>query len=219
MQLFEDLLILGKSKKLVARITSQQGVVNAGNKTHGVKARRGDGTFGELVPGENVIKAKDYYVARGIIATVEIGAECKILSKAMIKQIGRVLNDMRDQVAQFRKGTGSKPITIAVVGVNHAAYTIGYEGRRAYRTGWTEELNPETGEIKRVYHEHPTDEAAEAIKRLNEEVRPHYDEMIVLRYKATNEKPFPFKWVDLAATLRDYGTVLTKISREYEQRF
>jgi hypothetical protein len=218
-ELFEDLLALGKSKKLVKRITSQQGVVNAGNKTHGVKARRGDGTFGELVPGEKAIATKDYRVARGIIATVEIGAECKILGKAMIKQIGRVMNDMRDQVAQFRKGTGSQPITVAVVGVNHAAYTIGYEGRRAYRTGWSEELDPATGNVVRVHNDHPADEAAEAIKRLNEEVRPHYDEMIVLRYKATNDKPFPFEWVNLAATQRDYAAALTKISREYEQRF
>ena len=65
----------------------------------------------------------------------------------------------------------------------------------------------------------PVDEAVEAIKRLTDEVRPQYDEMIVLRYKATNERPFLFEWVDLAATQRDYATVLTKISREYQQRF
>src|SRR5450759_2424406 len=79
-ELFEDLLLLGKSRKLVERIASQQCVVAAGNKTHGVKSRRGDGTFGELVPGEQPIAAKDYLVARGIIATIEIGAECKILN-------------------------------------------------------------------------------------------------------------------------------------------
>jgi hypothetical protein len=46
-----------------------------------------------------------------------------------------------------------------------------------------------------------------------------YDEMIVLRYQATNEKPFPFQWVDPAATQRGYAAALTKISREYDQRF
>jgi len=96
---------------------------------------------------------------------------------------------------------------------------IGYEGRRAYRTGLSEELDPATGNIVRIHNDHPADEAAEAIKRLNEEVRPHDDEMIVLRYKATNDKPFPFEWVNLAATQRDYAAALTKISREYEQRF
>jgi len=38
-------------------------------------------------------------------------------------------------------------------------------------------------------------------------------------YQATNEATFPFAWVEPAATQREYATVLTKISREYEQRF
>ena len=218
-EFFEDLFILGKSPKLVARIAGKQTVVNTGNKVHGVKARRGDGTFGELVPGEVPSQSKDYLVSRGIIATIEIGAECKVLSKAMIKQIGRVMNDMRDQVAQFRRGTGSKPITVAIVGVNHAEYTVGYEGSQTWKTGWVERLNAATGKVKRQYHKHPIEEAAEAIKRLNEEVRSHYDEMFVLRYKATNETPYRFEWVDLPGTQRDYATVLTKVSRAYEQRF
>lgn len=218
-QIFEDLFTLNKSPKLSARIREQTHVVNSSNRTHGVKARRGDGIFGELVPGERVHKSKDFEVGRGIIATIEIGAECKILAKAMIKQIGRVMNDMRDQVKQFNKGTGSTPITIAVVGVNHAAYTIGYEGNRTYRTGLMEEVNPHTGKIKRIVNSHPSEEAEEAIKRLQEEVRPHYDEMIVLRYKATNETPFDFTWVDIDATRRDYAAALMRISREYERRF
>lgn len=44
-----------------------------------------------------------YIVARGPIATVEIGVEVKILAKAMIKQVNRVINDLRDQVSQFRR--------------------------------------------------------------------------------------------------------------------
>lgn len=219
MEFFEDLFALGKSPKLVERITSKQAVVNVGNKVHGVKARRGDGTLGELVPGEMPSQSKNYRVPRGIIATIEIGAECKILSKAMIKQIGRVMNDLRDQVAQFRRGTGSKPITVAIVGVNHAEYTVGYEGSQTWKTGSVERINAATGKVKRQYHKHPIEEAEEAIRRLNDEVRPHYDEMFFLRYKATNENPFLFEWVDFPKTHRDYATVLTKVSREYEQRF
>lgn len=217
--MFEDLLALNKSAKLVNRIKSQQWVINTANKAHGVKARRGDGTFGELVPGEPVKIDPDYLVARGIIATVEIGAEAKILNKAMIKQIDRVMKDLREQVKDFNRGTGSKPITVAVVGVNHAPYTVGYEGDRAWKTGIVEQVSATTGKIKRSHHAHPSEEAAETIKRLNEDVRQHYDEMLVLRYRAINEHPFPFEWVDLPATQRDYATVITKISREYEQRF
>jgi hypothetical protein len=218
-EFFEDLFILGRSPKLIARINNEQCVVNTGNKVHGVKARRGDGTFGELVPGEVPGQSKDYQVSRGVIAVIEIGVECKILSKAMVKQIGRVMNDMRDQVSQFRRGTGSKPITVAIVGVNHAEYATGYEGSQTWKTGWVERLNAATGKMNRQYHKHPIEEAAEAIRRLDEEVRSHYDEMLVLRYKATNEAPFPFEWVDVTATQRDYAALLTKISREYEQRF
>ena len=53
-----------------------------------------------------------YLVARGPIATVEIGIEVKILAKAMIKQIDRVINDLRNQVVQFKRG-GGNPICIA----------------------------------------------------------------------------------------------------------
>jgi len=218
-QLFEDLLSLNKSAKLTERIVSRQWVVNTGNKAHGVKGRRGDGTFGELVPEEPVKVDPSFRVARGIIATVEIGAEAKILNKSMIKQIDRVMKDLREQVKDFRRGTGSNPITVAVVGVNHAAYTSSYEGDRIYKTGTVDQVDASTGKVKHVHHAHPVDEAAEAIKRLNEDVRPHYDELILLRYRATNEAPFAFEWVDLEATRRDYAAVLTKVSREYERRF
>jgi hypothetical protein len=49
--LFEDLYTLGKSHKLNKRIEAGEGVLNAQNKTVGIARRRGDGTFGELVPG------------------------------------------------------------------------------------------------------------------------------------------------------------------------
>ena len=91
-------------------------------------------------------------MAHGIVATVEIGVEVKVLAKAMIKQIDRVCGDLIKQVAQFRKGAGN-PICTAFVGVNHAAYTVGYEGDRSYRTD---------GKGNR----HPIQEAAEAERRL-----------------------------------------------------
>jgi hypothetical protein len=218
-ELFEDLLTLGKSPKLIKQLQQHSVVANIANKAHRVDARRGDGTLGELVPGEAARTSPGYAVARGVIATVEIGVECKVFNKAMLKQFGRVRTDMREQVAEFRTGTGSNPITVAVVGVNHATHTTGYEGNRAWPTGWVEEEDPATGLVQRKYHKHPIEEAAETIRRVEAQIRPMYDELLILPYKATNERPFEFEWVDLPATLRDYGTVLTKVSRAYEQRF
>jgi hypothetical protein len=52
-ELYEDLHNLRKSPKLVSRIEDHERVINVQNVRQGVKARRGDGTFGELIPGED----------------------------------------------------------------------------------------------------------------------------------------------------------------------
>jgi hypothetical protein len=57
-QLYEDLLMLGKSSVLATRIQNREHVVNAANKAIGKKSRRGDGTFGELVPTAIAIMTK-----------------------------------------------------------------------------------------------------------------------------------------------------------------
>ncbi len=93
--LYEDLLQLGRSKKLVERIGSGERVLNVANRIQGKPGRRGDGTFGEAVPGANVLTTEGFAVLRGIVATIEIGAETKILAKAMIKQIDRVISDLQ----------------------------------------------------------------------------------------------------------------------------
>jgi hypothetical protein len=132
MHLYEDLVTIDRSPKLIeAAIHRKDRVLNVQNKRRGVAARRGDGTFGEIIPGETPVTDSGYLVARGPIATVEIGIEVKILAKAMIKQIDRVINDLRNQVVQFKRG-GGNPICIAVVGVNQAESTVGYEGDRPF---------------------------------------------------------------------------------------
>jgi hypothetical protein len=123
MHLYDDLVTINRSPKLVeAAINRKDRVLNVQNKRRGVAARRGDGTFGEIIPGETPIIDPGYLVARGPIATVEIGIEVKILAKAMIKQIDRVINDLRNQVNQFKHG-GGNPICVAVVGINQAEST------------------------------------------------------------------------------------------------
>ena len=203
--LYEDLATHGKSKLLAERVAAREHVLNIQNKRRGIKARRGDGTFGELIPGMTAVVVSNFTVARGPIANVEIGAEVKILAKAMIKQIDRVMSDLKGQVAHFQSGAGN-PICVGIVGVNYADYTIGYEGDRAYRTDGKKYL-------------HPIQEAAEAENRLLNEMKSKFDEFLILKYKATNDPPYPFEWASFADTFQDYGAALTRISREYDTRF
>jgi hypothetical protein len=205
MHLYEDLYVLAKSARLVARIAAHERVVNTRNQRRGVIARRGDGTFGEIVPGVVAVEDPRFTVARGQLATVEIGVEVKILAKAMIKQIDRVKNDLINQTAQFKRGAG-EPICVGIVGINHALSYTSYEGDKDWPTDGRK-------------HPHPSREAAQAEARLRQEVQPKFDEFLVLRYRATNIEPYPFEWVDLKGTELDYAAILTRLSREYSRRF
>jgi len=205
MELYEDLYSIGKSETYVRRVDARERVLNFQNRRRGIKARRGDGTFGELIPTATPADHPGAKVGRGPVATVEIGIEVKILAKAMIKQIDRVIGDLQKQVVQFKKGAGN-PICLGIVGINAAQITTGYEGDRAFVTDGKK-------------HKHPYQEAQEAEARLVAEAKPHFDEFLILRYRATNVDPFPFEWVDTRATELDYGAILTRISREYDRRF
>ena len=207
MHLYEDLITVNRSSKLIeAVIHRKDRVLNVQNKRRGVVARRGDGTFGEIIPGETPISDGGYLVSRGPIATVEIGIEVKVLAKAMIKQIDRVINDLRNQAVQFKRG-GGNPICIAVIGVNQAESTVGYEGDRPF---------PTTGKQGFL---HPVQEAPEAERRLRAESAREFDEFIILRFRATNAPPYPFEWVDYNETRLDYAAALSRISARYQQRF
>jgi hypothetical protein len=207
MHLYEDLVTVGRSSKFIDAVLARKDrVLNVQNWRRGIVARRGDGTFGEIIPGETPIFDSGYQVGRGPIATVEIGIEVKILAKAMIKQIDRVINDLRNQVVQFRRG-GGHPICTAIVGVNEAASTVGYEGDRPF---------PTTGKAGFL---HPAQEAPEAARRLQALAAPDYDEFLILRFKATNAAPYPFEWADYSETRLNYAAALSRISARYQQRF
>jgi hypothetical protein len=81
----------------------------------GIARRRGDGTFGELVPSATPVREPELVVNRGPVATIEIGVETKILAKAMIKQIDRVIGDLVRQTEEFKK-RGGTPICVGLVG-------------------------------------------------------------------------------------------------------
>lgn len=178
---------------------------NLGNTALDRPSRRGDGTFGELVPTAIAISEPHFLVARGEVANIQIGAETKILAKAMIKQIDRVIGDLIRQVEEF-KTTGGYPICIGIVGVNYASAYKSYEGA----TEW-----PTDGKK----HKHPIQEAEEAEERLRRRAASKFDEFQILRFRATNIPPFPFEWVDLETTSKEYGALLIRVSREYDKRF
>ncbi len=203
--LYEDLRRLNKSALLSRRVDAKTRVLNTANKTVGIQSRRGDGAFGELVPVAVALTADGFVVARGPLSAIEIGAETKILAKAMIKQIDRVISDLRRQVEEFQKN--ANPICIAVVGVNHSARYTSFEGERSFSTDGSARAK------------HPSQEAAEAIRRLQEFARPAFDEFLILKFAASNVEPFPFIWIDENDTLLQYSALLTRVSRLYDQRF
>jgi hypothetical protein len=181
--LYEDLVTLGKSVKLVAGIQRHERVVNVRNVMTGKPTRRGDGTFGELVPAAVAVTEKGILVARGPVANIEIV----------------------NQVNQF-KGGGGNPICVAFVGINFAEQYVSFEGRKRWPTDGKK-------------YKHPIQEAAQAEQRLNDKARASFDEFQILRFRATNIRPFPFEWVDLNTTEMEYSSVLTRVSREYDRRF
>ena len=72
---------------------------------------------------------------------IQIGAETKILAKAMIKQIDRVIGDLVRQVEEFKK-TGGQPICVGLVGVNYAPCYTSYEGEPEWPTDGRKHKHP-----------------------------------------------------------------------------
>ena len=204
-EFYEDLVALGKSAKLPPRITAHDRVINLRNITIGKAARRGDGTLGELVPSAVAIVEKDFVVARGPTANIEIGVEAKTLAKAMIKQIDRVIGDLQRQAAMFKKH-GGNPLCIGFVGINWSNSYMSYEGRRRFPTDGKK-------------YKHPIQEAADAEARLRKDALPAFDEFLILNFMATNIRPYPFSWKDYDALELEYNALLTRMSREYDSRF
>jgi hypothetical protein len=201
----EDLYGLNRSARLNARIAAGETVLNLQNTLRGITSRRGDATFGEIVPRSEAVSAPGFIVKRGEIATVELGMEVKILAKAMIKQIDRVISDLTRQVEHFQQA-GGNPVCVGIVGINSADKYVSHEGDKAWPTDGRK-------------HKHPVQEAAEAEVRLRLRAAPAFDEFIVLRFRATNEPPYSFAWLDQHQTELDYGAVLTRVLRKYETRF
>jgi hypothetical protein len=203
--LFEDLYALRESEKLVSRVDAASRVLNPKGLSPGIRARRGDGSFGDAVPGSIPLAIPDFQVRRGPTADVEIGVEVKILAKAMIKQIDRLISDLCGQARHFREKS-EHAIRIGVVAINQADHYVSFEGDRSFRTDGSK-------------YPHPAQEAAEAERRVRDSAGPCFDEMIVLPFTATNEAPYPFVWTNAERTRSDYMAALLRVSRLYDRRF
>ena len=203
--LYEDLLALRESTTLIRGIETRKLVVNAQNRTVGVRTRRGDGTFGPLVDGREPLEVKDFSVARGDIATVEIGVEVKIVSTSMHKQRDRVENDLTKQVGQFRT-KANNPVCVGIVGINWADRYTSYEGSREYRTDGGKQP-------------HPIQQAESTEAWLRERLDSKLDVLLVLQYRARNEPPHDFEWVDHIDVRLRYAAELARIAGWYETRF
>lgn len=68
MHLYEDLYTVGKSALFRRRADRKERVLNVQNRRTGIQARRGDGTFGELIPTAKPIEDPGFRVARGPVA-------------------------------------------------------------------------------------------------------------------------------------------------------
>jgi hypothetical protein len=201
--LYEDLYSLGFSRKFNERVDARTHVLNPKGITPGIRARRGDGSFGDLIPGSRAIVLPDFRVARGPTADVEIGAEVKILAKAMIKQIDRVIGDLCRQADEFHQKSAHS-ITVGIVGINFAEHYVSHEGDRRYPT------DGKPGNL------HPAQEAREAERRLLQ-AEDSYSEFIELGFRATNEPPYDFEWVGRAQD--NYAARLVRILKEYDSSY
>ncbi len=65
----------------------------------------------------------------------------------------------------------------------------------------------------------PAREAEDFANRIERSAGSHYDELLILRFKATNIEPYEFEWVNQQEVQQLYGSALVRISAEYDRRF
>jgi len=199
--LYEDLYALGQSPALISRADAGAIAVNTSNRIKGKRGRRGDGTFGRVIPTEPPKRLDGLHIPRGPVASLEIGAEFKIGATKLIAQVDRVINDLVNQAKVFRS-LSPAAICVAFVGVNFADEYTGHEGTRTFDAKVP-----------------PSREAADFAARIRAEAGRHFDELLILGFRATNRPPFRFDWVDAKDVEQSYSSALVRISAEYQRRF
>lgn len=201
-ELFEDLLIHGRSARYGRDVEEHRGVVNRGGKIHTPKAiRRNDSIFGHP-PAAVKLKAAPagFTVMEGPVAEPLVGCEVKIIAKSQLKQLDRVINDL-EGFRNRMKSLNKRCINVAVVGINHQSDYVAFEGK----VEWRHNLREEEPKI--------------VARRVHQELVDKYDELLILPFTATNQPPYPFAWLSPKEADLGYGAALTRIGIEYQRRF
>jgi hypothetical protein len=190
------------SQRYKQHVERAAGVVNGGGKIHTPKAmRRNDSIFGKPPAGAGALPPKEgLWVREGLVAEPRIGCEVKILAKSQQKQIDRVISDL-DNFALRMKSLNRKCINVAIVGVNRESNYVGHEGERAFKRKLRDQ------------------EPGIVVAKLRERLLGRYDELLVFQFRATNQPPDPFEWVDPNRFELDYGAALTRVGELYQRRF
>jgi len=200
-QLFEDLLHHSVSFLYNDHVQNGFGVVNRGGQVRGKILRRNDSVFGRPPAGvETLPPLPPNLVREGHVAEPRIGCEVKIIAKAQLKQIDRVINDLSGFALRM-KALNAKCINLGLIGVNHEPNYVGFEGERQFKG--------------RLGSREPTVVSA----RLREHLVGRYDELLVVGFRATNQPPYPFLWLNQKGVELDYGAVLTRVGELYQDRF
>ncbi len=97
-------------------------------------------------------------------------------------------------------------ITIGVVAINFADHYVSHEGDKRYPTDGSSDKP------------HPVQEGPKAELRLRA-IEDRFTEFLQIGFRATNEPPYPFELVAPARVQADYGSILVRLSREYDRRF
>lgn len=115
-----------------------------------------------------------------------------------------MLQDLTGSAVSLKEKSANA-ITVGFAAVNYSERWTGMEGTRSFPV----ERTP-----KRALA--ASDETS---RRLLEIARPAFDEFVLLRFRATNQEPFPFSWLNATGTAADYGAALVRIAALYEKRF
>jgi hypothetical protein len=157
-----------------------------------------------VVPAHGPQHVAGFAVLQGMVALTQIGAEFKIVATAHLKQIDRVITDLTGSAVSL-KTKSPKAITVGFAAVNYSESWTGIEGTRTFPV----QRKPAKA----------LQESEETSRRLIELARPSFDEFVLLKFKATNQPPHPFEWLNQANTVADYAAALVRIAHEYDERF
>ncbi|HWP57337.1 MAG TPA: hypothetical protein VNL14_05580 [Candidatus Acidoferrales bacterium] len=198
---FEDMLDHSVSARYTHHVASRLGVVSIHGKVQTPRdIRRNDSVFGIPPAGAVLREASGFRVIEGPVAEPRIGCEVKIVAKSQQKQIDRVINDL-EGFARRMKRLNRRCINLAVVGVNHESDYVGHEGARSFR------------------HALKAQESAKVEQKLRERLIDVYDELLLLSFRATNQPPYPFHWLNPIEVDVAYGAALTRVGAQYQSRF